>query len=411
MRTRGLVKKLRVLAALTLLALLIQVGPGTAGAAGVTRWVNDDDPNGGTYTAPGTSCNNPGYSTIQDAVTAAAPGDTISVCPGTYSEQVVIPAGKNNLTLRSVTVWAAVIKAPPTIAADLVNSKAIVRVAGATNVSLLAFTISGPGPGLCDSLRYGVRVDSSGSANILGNHITEIRDTPFDGCQNGVAIQIGRQFEATTGRAVIIGNRLDGYQKNGLTVDNTGSYAKIEANLITGAGPTPIIAQNGIQISRGAMADVQYNQISDHAYTLPATTSTGILLYQAGRTLVDRNNLNRNQDGISINTMVGKATVSSNRITGNIPGFTSSTPYPAPFGDGIYAGPDTASNQIKDNYLRGNVEHDCHDDSVGTHNPPALVANFWTKNDGLTQNKPGLCRTGQGDGHHSNHYSAPEDAG
>ena len=35
-------------------------------------------------------CPNAGHTTIQTAVNAAAPGDTIQVCPGTYNEQVEI---------------------------------------------------------------------------------------------------------------------------------------------------------------------------------------------------------------------------------------------------------------------------------------------------------------------------------
>src|SRR5438094_8598369 len=139
-----------------------------------THWVNDD----GVPVPPGTSCNNPGYSTVQAAVDAAAPGDRINVCPGTYEEQVTIPSGTDNIQLRSVGRWQAVIKAPPMMA----DPKAIVRVNGAHNVTILAFTITGPGGSGCNSLRYGVRVDETGSADILGNHITQIRDNPFSGC-------------------------------------------------------------------------------------------------------------------------------------------------------------------------------------------------------------------------------------
>ena len=59
-------------------------------AFALTRWVNDDDPNGGGYAPPGTSCMDPGYATVQAAVTAAASGDTIMVCSGTYTENVVL---------------------------------------------------------------------------------------------------------------------------------------------------------------------------------------------------------------------------------------------------------------------------------------------------------------------------------
>jgi len=59
-------------------------------ASAVTHWVNDDDPNGGGYVPPGTSCNDPGYSTVGAAVTAAVSGETIMVCAGTYTENVVL---------------------------------------------------------------------------------------------------------------------------------------------------------------------------------------------------------------------------------------------------------------------------------------------------------------------------------
>lgn len=56
-------------------------------AAASTHWVNDD---AASYSPPGTDCNNAGYATIQAAVNAAAAGDTINVCPGTYSENVQV---------------------------------------------------------------------------------------------------------------------------------------------------------------------------------------------------------------------------------------------------------------------------------------------------------------------------------
>src|SRR5687767_3703284 len=189
-------------------------------SAGNTHWVNDDDPNGFLYDPPGTSCNNPGYPTVQSAVNAAGPGDHINVCPGTYNEQVTIPAGKDDIRLRSTHQWEAVIKAPPVMVPDpfLILAFTIVRVAGAQNVTILGFTITGPGPGACGSIHYGVRVSNGGSADILGNHITDIRDTPppptVSGCQNGVAVGVGRAADMTTGSARIIGNVIERYQKN-----------------------------------------------------------------------------------------------------------------------------------------------------------------------------------------------------
>jgi nitrous oxidase accessory protein NosD len=54
---------------------------------------------GGSSGSDGTSCDTASYSTIQSAVDAASPGGTVVVCPGTYSENVVI---SSPLTLRGL---------------------------------------------------------------------------------------------------------------------------------------------------------------------------------------------------------------------------------------------------------------------------------------------------------------------
>jgi hypothetical protein len=373
------------------LAITLWFLAGSAAFA-ATRWVNDNDPNGGAYAPPGTSCNNPGYQSIQAAVDAAGSGDTISVCQGTYSEQVfVVGPGLNNLTLVSVVPFQATIKAP--LVMDEPGD--LVTIDNAHNVTLRDFVVTGPLPDIlfCSlELRSGIRVKGGGSALIVGNRITEMRATnpALRGCQNGFGIAVGRRFDPLgpqVGSAAIVRNVLDRYQKGGIYVDNTGSRADIRDNVVQGEGPVNFIAQNGIQVSRDATAQVLHNSVRDHAYSLPAFTASGMILFGAGRIVVDRNQLNRNQDGVVLLTMVGVATISSNGIVGG-----GAAAAPNPFGDGIFADVDTAQNVIRGNFLRNNTEHDCHDDSVGLNNPPANVANFWINNNGVTENRPGLCR-------------------
>jgi hypothetical protein len=169
----------------------------TGQAFGATLIVDDDG-----RASPPTNCgsNAPAPSSIEAAHEGSAGADTVNVCPGTYTEQVSFESDDTGTTIRSLVFWAAIIKAPANIAVDVVNFKAIVNVSGATGIRILRFTITGPGPLSCDSLRYGVRVANGGSATIQDNHITEIRDTdplsldpPFSGCQNGIGIQVGRQ--------------------------------------------------------------------------------------------------------------------------------------------------------------------------------------------------------------------------
>jgi pectin methylesterase-like acyl-CoA thioesterase len=73
--------------------------------------------------------------------------DTIIVCPGTYIEQVTVPAEKDRLTLISRERRQAVIKAPPAATpTDNTAQPDLVRVEGAENVSFASFTITGPQP-------------------------------------------------------------------------------------------------------------------------------------------------------------------------------------------------------------------------------------------------------------------------
>ena len=126
-------------------------------------------------------------------------------------------------------------------------------------MDLSGFTVTGPGPSGCGSIGYGIVVRDGAHANIHENKVLDIRDNSFSGCQNGVAIIVGRSSWSTTGTAEITDNIITGFQKNGIVVSNTGSSATISGNTVTGAGPTTVTAQNGIQISSGATATVTGN--------------------------------------------------------------------------------------------------------------------------------------------------------
>lgn len=266
-----------------------------------------------------TACPGSAFPTIGSAVAAASPGDTISVCSATFIEQVVIPAGKDNLTLTAQQRGAAVIQAP----AAMTTPKAIVDVHGAHNVTINGFTISGPGgvPGGGDTLEYGIRVDGGGSATIENNHITHIRDNPLSGVQTGVGILVGRAnaADSTTGTATITNNVIDDYQKAGIVVANHGSNATISGNTITGAGAITVISQYGIQVSDGATADVNGNTISQNAYQPPGDYSAGILLSNTSGVTVRNNTLSANLDGILLSS-VTKSTLSGNRSSADLEG-------------------------------------------------------------------------------------------
>jgi hypothetical protein len=312
-------------------------------------------------------CPNAQYTSIQAAVTAANPGDTIKVCRGIYMEQVTIPAGKDGLTLFSEGAFQAIIKAPLV----MTDPKAIVRVSGSQNVTIRHFTITGPGTGGCDSIRYGVRVDDQGSALITDNHITEIHDTPFSGCQNGFGVDIGRVADGGVGTGTVVHNLIDRYQKGGVLVSNTGSGAEVAYNEVVGMGRTGVNAQNGIQVSANAHGDVHHNKVSENYYLGAENEATGILLFSNPIARAHHNDVFLNESGVTTYFADQNSELSYNDSRNNDYGIVAYTP--------------TINALISYNKAYQNTIFDCRDDN-------APGSNRWVKDLGRTESQPGLCK-------------------
>ncbi len=199
------------------------------------------------------------------------------------------------------------------------------------------------------------------------------------GCQNGIAVRVGRQATPTAGTATITNNLFDKYQKGAIVVDGPGSSADVGLNTVTGEGPVNYTAQNGIQFSRGATGHAAGNTVAGHTYSLaPASSSTGVLIFQGGSGLVvNNNNVHHNDDNIDLITTSG-AVVQQNAAQN------------ATFFDGLFADSDTSGNQFLDNVATSNQLLDCEDLSVDLGNLPP-VANTWTNNTGTTSAPPLLC--------------------
>lgn len=139
-----------------------------------------------------------------------------------------------------------------------------------------------------NAVYFGLAVQT-GKATISGSSVHDIGDTPLSGAQHGVAIAY---LEGASGTAD--GNTVWNYQKNGMLVNGDGTSADLTNNTVTGSGPTRRIAQNGIQVSRGATANLSGNVVSDNIYTQNPTcapecvgsavgvTATGFLIFEAG---------------------------------------------------------------------------------------------------------------------------------
>src|SRR6185312_4804116 len=138
-------------------------------------------------------CPNAPYTSIQAAVDAAGPNDTVKVCPGTYNEQIRIGSGKDGLKLESTKKLEAIIKWPTVETFPL----ALVDINGSDRVRLSGFTVTGPFTfAACSPDRHeGILVENSFDDRIERNHITMIQNAnpALYGCQEGDAVSIGRR--------------------------------------------------------------------------------------------------------------------------------------------------------------------------------------------------------------------------
>jgi parallel beta-helix repeat protein len=256
------------------------------------------------------------FTTIQAAVNASHPGNFIAVDPGTYQEQVTITSAHNNIELESTCPFGAVIEAPATLS----GSGAIVDVSGASGVEIEGFTITGPGSA-SSQLQAGVLIENGGSATVEYNHITKIHDATFGGAQEGIGVQVGGLNSSTTGKAVINANLIDAYQKGGIVVTNAGSNATIQDNFVRGVGATPLIAQNGIQISDGATGSIVDNFVTGNQYQSPTQpaqfAAAGILLDQPGSNVNVQDNIVANNDAGIWAVDAVSATIRENLVFGS----------------------------------------------------------------------------------------------
>jgi len=296
---------------------------GAASTAGPTYWVSQT-----SVSTADTSCRTAAYATIQPAVTAAEALEhgahpkavpTIKICPGTYSEQVTI-AKSLNLVRASVRSSAGpvVIELPASVGDDVsaglsaTNCQAddsatgtqrpqsVVEICAAktgggnttgVSVSLSHVTIEGNWQfeDSCAVQMYGVLVDGGASLTLTDSVVEQVGDFPLQGCQSGVGVAAGDSVTGQVGHATLTDDTIESYQKNGVVIDGPGSTGNITGTTVTGSGPTPTIAQNGIQISFGATGSVTSSTIAGNNYTgtpqdegYYPTYADGILVYGGG---------------------------------------------------------------------------------------------------------------------------------
>jgi hypothetical protein len=279
-----------------------------------------------TVAGGGTSCAQPGYNTIQAAISAAPSRATIRVCQGTYAEQLQITSPVTIQGVGTVIVELPATPANSSTACDTALGTGSyqpdqdgVAICGIGTVRLIHLTIDAAWPsGTCDDSLYGILVGGGATLRFVDSTVTAAGAQPINGCQGGIAIQDGMAWTTPVevGHLITEDSSISGYQKNGISADGAGSTAVISDTTVTGAGATPAIAQNGIQVSNGAKAQVLYSKITGNECDvsvcgpngLTQTQSTGLLLYGAARgTTVANSTIAGNDIGVYYSANPGGA--------------------------------------------------------------------------------------------------------
>lgn len=265
----------------------------TAGASAATLYVSNSAP----VVAHGASCAQPDFNGVQAAITAGGANAKISVCPGTYTEQLAIT--------KSVKLSAA--SGPGTATVAMPASPGESTTACDTKDGLKQIdevSICTPTPGIvsitgleieavvplrgCGIGLNGIFVGEGTlkATNLVVNGAT----TSFPeerGCQIGIAITVGWIEPTEVAHAVLKGVTVLGYEKNGPTVSGEGSTMIVENSTVSGEGPDTHTAQNGIQVGFGGEGTIKSTTVSGNECDVPVCGASspeqagGVLFYGA----------------------------------------------------------------------------------------------------------------------------------
>jgi Periplasmic copper-binding protein (NosD) len=396
---------------------------------------------------PQIECQNPDFPSINAAVQAADAGDRVKVCPGLYTEQVLVdrplilegpghglPGGQCLDEGASDPTRYAVVGGVP-LPFQLL----------ASNITLAGFTVRGtPGSGVSTSplfsgyeIRQNVIEDNGNhglllhSSGVLETRATQncIRRQASSGIfsQLGASnIRVSENFFTAQGAASIsfVGGLFTGVrvQQEDILITHNDAVdggqivvifatgTEVSHNLLQPRLPGLFGAffRNGIRLNANINVDVHHNRIEGALgdgilddvgpiFGIPTGPNIGVR--------ITHNRISAGQGhGISLRASVGHIVeynlvqgaaldgISLRSAIGNIVRFNESDLNGS---DGIHADSASGDNTIERNRMDGNAEHDCHDDSVGLGSGGS--ANFWLHNHGDTENRPGLCMpTGKG---------------
>lgn len=269
------------------------------------------------------------FTTINAAIAAANPNDTVYVCNTgvPFNEQVTV-----SKSIKLVGQTGATIQPSPLVANTTSLSSgnpiaaAIFVTDGITGVTISNLIVDGSQNQIAGCLPNPIGVYFRNASGTVA--YTAVRNfklgAGLEGCQAGIGIFAQADDVGGISNVTAFSNSVHDFQKTGIVGNELGTTLTASSNVVTGWGPTPFIAQNGIQIGFGATGTVTGNTVRDVAYSPCVDTSncpassTGVLIYDPSGAITTKSNNISGTQGAVYYLSASSGTIASNTISNTL---------------------------------------------------------------------------------------------